>query len=406
MVKNVLRVLFGVVFGTLMAREPAAIYLTWVKDPSTTMVVQWLAPAGAGQSELEYQARGQAAWQGAKGFSQLVEGFEVHRVYLEGLTADAAYLFKVQGSRREYGFKTMPQKLNRSIKMVVGGDVYYAGASEVFHRMNRMIAFEKPDFVVMGGDLAYTVGTKNLLKGPKWAMTRWQTFLRDLQRELGQEGRLIPILFLVGNHDVTKPKNWPKNGTEKPELFYQLFTFPEEGKAYRALDFGNYLSLVMLDTGHTWPIEGGQTTWLAEALRARQEMPYRLAIYHVAAYPSYYPFTGDREELIRKNWVPLFEKYQVPFAFEHHNHTYKRTYPIKEGKINPSGVTYLGDGSWGVLPRQVKSPHQAWYLAKSASVNSCYIVTLTEEKCLIEAKNSKGSVIDQIEVSLAPALTE
>jgi hypothetical protein len=286
----------------------------------------------------------------------------------------------------------MPQKLTRPVKIAIGGDAYHAGSSEMFHRMNRMVAFEKPDFVVIGGDLAYTIGGKDLLKGPKWALTRWQTFLRDLQRSLGQDGKLIPMLFLVGNHDVNKPKN----RTEKPELFYEIFTFPEMGKAYRDLDFGDYLSVVMLDTGHTWPIEGDQTAWLEKTLQVKQS-PYLLMIYHVAAYPSYYPFSGNTEELIRKNWVPLFEKYQVPFAFEHHNHTYKRTHPIKKGKVNPDGVTYLGDGSWGVPPRQVKSPQQAWYLAKSASINSCYIITLTEEKCLIEAKNSKGEVIDQVE---------
>ena len=395
------------VFCALQADEPVAVYLTWVKDPTTTMVIQWQAPKGTGLPQLEYQAKGDAAWKTVKGTAQEVQGFEVHRVYLEGLTADSAYLFKVQGGKREYGFKTMPQKLTRPVKMAIGGDAYHTGSSEMFHRMNRMVAFEKPDFVVIGGDLAYTIGAKNLLKGPKWALTRWQAFLRDLQRSLGQDGQLVPMLFLVGNHDVNKPQN----RTQKPELFYEIFTFPEMGKAYRALDFGDYLSLVMLDTGHTWPIEGDQTAWLEKTLQAKQS-PYLLMVYHVAAYPSYYPFSGNVEELIRKNWVPLFEKYQVPFAFEHHNHTYKRTHPIKEGKVNSSGVTYLGDGSWGVPPRQVKTPEKTWYLAKSASVNSCYIVTLTEEKCLVEAKNTQGEVIDQVEkanaskASLAPASSD
>jgi hypothetical protein len=105
--------------------------------------------------------------------------------------------------------------------------------------------------------------------------------------------------------------------------------------------------------------------------------------------------------------VPLFEKYQVPFAFEHHNHTYKRTHPIKEGKVDPSGVTYLGDGSWGVPPRQVNTPEKRWYLEKTASVSSCFIVTLTREKCLIEAKNSQGEVIDLVsKVSLAPVSSD
>jgi hypothetical protein len=377
----------------LGAAEPIAIYLTWTQDPTSTMVVQWQALTGSMVPQLDYHAAGESSWKPAKGQSLAIEDCEVHLVNLEGLREDSEYVFKVQGSKREYRFQTMPKKLSRPIRMVIGGDAYYTIASEVFHRMNRMIAFNKPDFVVIGGDLAYTTGTKHLLKGPQWAFARWQAFLRDLQKSLGQEGKLIPILPIIGNHDVHKTKN--ENGML--EMFYQIFTFPEANKAYRSLDFGDYLSLVMLDTGHTWPIEGDQTAWLEKTLRERKSVPYLLTAYHIAAYPSFYPFTGNIEERIRKNWVPLFEKYQVPFAFEHHNHTLKRTHPLKEGIVNPSGVTYLGDGSWGTPVREVKSPEKLWYLAKSASVNSCYIVTLTEEKCLIEAKNIQGEVIDRIE---------
>jgi hypothetical protein len=396
-----LLVLFGVLTPLLQAIEPVAIYLTWVKDPTTTMVVQWQTPTGTTLPQLEYQIKGDSTWKSAKGQSQIVQDYDVHRVYLEGLTEDSVYLFKVQDSKREYSFQTMPKKLTRPVKMAIGGDAYHPGASEIFHRMNRMIAFNHPDFIVIGGDLAYTIGTKNLLKGPKWALARWQAFLRSLQRTIGQDGRLIPLLPLVGNHDVNKLIN----RTEKPELFYEIFTFPEMGKAYRSLDFGDYLSLVMLDTEHTWPVEGDQTVWLENTLKAKQSFPYLVAAYHIAAYPSHNPFTGNREELIRKNWVPLFEKYQVPFAFEHHNHAYKRTHPIKEGKVDPSGVTYLGDGSWGVPPRHINE--KIWYLEKAASVNSCYIMTLSREKCLIEAKNAQGEIIDQVSrASLAPVSSD
>ncbi len=246
MVANYLRTAFltllWVVSPLLEAVEPVALYLTWVEDPTTTMVVQWQTPTGSSLPQLQYQMKGSSAWKPAKGQAQTVQDYDVHRVYLEGLTEDSAYVFKVQDSKRQYSFQTLPKKLTRPVKMVIGGDAYHTGSSEMFHRMNRMIAFNKPDFIVIGGDLAYTSGTKNLLKGPKWALTRWQAFLRDLQRDIGQDGRLIPMLPLVGNHDVTKPKN----RTGKPELFYEIFTFPEMGKAYRSLDFGDYLSLVML----------------------------------------------------------------------------------------------------------------------------------------------------------------
>lgn len=54
-----------------------------------------------------------------------------------------------------------------------------------------------------------------------------------------------------------------------------------------------------------------------------------MAIYHVPAYPSARSFTGRTQSMIRKHWVPLFEKSTMNLAFENHDHAYKRTYPIK-----------------------------------------------------------------------------
>src|SRR3982751_1784880 len=147
------------------AIEPQVVYLTWTGDPATTMTVQWHTDEGVAQSQLEYleyQGGGEADWKMATGTLKTVEGtkVDVHLVYLEGLKADSLYLLKLQGSKRKYKFRTMPAKLTRSIKMAIGGDAYYIHATERYQRMCRMIAFQDPDFIVVGGDLAYTKGTK------------------------------------------------------------------------------------------------------------------------------------------------------------------------------------------------------------------------------------------------------
>ena len=41
--------------------------------------------------------------------------------------------------------------------------------------------------------------------------------------------------------------------------------------SYATLDFGDYLSLVLLDTGHNTAIAGEQTDWLEKVLRARAD---------------------------------------------------------------------------------------------------------------------------------------
>lgn len=388
--------LWAFLWLSLNAQEPAVVYLTWTEDPTSTMTIQWQTPSGTVmRPQLSYHHIADNRWTEQQGESQTVvdTDVDVHRIHLAGLREDSVYVFKISGSATEYRFQTLPKKLSRPVRMVIGGDAFLGNGMGAFHRMNKVVAASNPDFVVIGGDLAYTTGGKQVAKGRKWALARWQTFLKELQETLTKEdGRLVPMLPIVGNHDVTKPKH----RTGAPEMFYEIFTFPDADKAYRSLDFGDYLSLLMLDTDHTWPIEGDQTTWLEKALQ-KSHSTYVFAAYHVAAYPSYYPYTGKVPEKLKKHWVPLFEKYHVPLAFEHHNHAFKRSHPIKEGKIDPEGVIYLGDGAWAVPPRRPQPADKLWYLVKSQSINMVYIVTMTQDKCRVEAKNMKGRVIDLLE---------
>ena len=65
-------------------------------------------------------------------------------------------------------------------------------------------------------------------------------------------------------------------------FYYSLFVTPSK-KAHFALDFGDYLSLVMLDTAHTEPIAGAQTEWLDKTLAARKGKQFLFVGYH---YPA------------------------------------------------------------------------------------------------------------------------
>ncbi len=376
--------------GVLSGEEPAVVYLTWTHDPSTTMMVQWHTSNSSKTSRVFYRpAKSEKApWKMSEGSIETVKKSTlVHTVELAQLTADGDYIFQIDGSSAEYRFKTMPKKLNRPIRFVVGGDVFMPDRPAPFYNMNRVISETDPDFVVVMGDLVY-----NAKSEPRNKLEKLQLFLKETQESIrGKDGRLIPLLIGVGNHDV------PTLGSTKPgdiETFYQVFAFPKREQAYRAFDCGDYLSLLLLDSDHTAAIKGEQTEWLDKALSERQKTPYILPIYHVAAYPSYYPFDEAIPKKIRMFWSPLFEKYNIKVAFEHHNHCYKRTYPLKQGWKDPTGVTYMGDGSWGVSPRKPWSSTELWYLAKSASSNACYFVTLYEDRWIIEVKDPSGKVID------------
>src|SRR5262249_33290407 len=138
------------------------------------------------------------------------------------------------------------------------------------------------------------------------------------------------------------------------------------------LDFGDYLSLVLLDTAHTSPIAGAQADWLEKTLKARVDHPNVFAVNHVPAYPSFRnpiaaigKLGAGTGEGNRKHSVPLFERYRVPVVLEHHDHTFKRTKPLLDGLANDNGVLYLGDGSWGRL-RTPNKPDRLAYLAATS----------------------------------------
>ncbi|MCB1108261.1 MAG: metallophosphoesterase, partial [Chlamydiia bacterium] len=150
---------------------------------------------------------------------------------------------------------------------------------------------------------------------------------------------------------------------------------------------------LLLDTNHFSPIEGAQTTWLNSTLSEYAHLPFKSAHYHVAAYPSYASYHGVRATAIRTNWVPLFEQYKLTTGFENHNHTYKRTYPLLGSQPHPNGIVYLGDGSWGVPPRY---PYSAPYLAKTASINAFYLITLYPTDTAIESYDINGNLVEKI----------
>lgn len=372
------RYLFFFLWVAALYADKAAVYLSWYGDPTQTMTVQWIS------SEDDHEDQIHLGDQVFPGSHHFVEEWIVHEATLTDLKPDTEYTFQIGEDPKEYRFRTAPKELSHPVRFVIGGDADQV--KKIFHQMNRTVVAQDPLFAVIGGDIAYS-----LFSGPvrteRRSLRRWVAFLEDWSDQLQtEEGRLIPLLVVAGNHDIT-PTNY--------DLFFQFFAFPEK-QLYRAVDFGNYLSLLLLDTGHFSPIEGAQTEWLEGALKARTQVPYRFPVYHIAAYPSHYPFENPTSEQIRTLWSPLFEQFNCKIAFEHHNHTYKKTFPIKAGKIDPSGIVYLGDGAWGVPPR---ATYNRWYLEKRSAKNNVYLVELTSSnEATIRALDLKGQTLDEFKL--------
>ncbi len=367
--------------------RPDTLFLTWQRDPTTTMTVQWVGAAGeTADTTVHYAPAAGENWKAqtttARPYPRT--DLKLFRAELTGLVPGSTYRFRIGKQSPVFRFRTMPARATDTIHFVSGGD---CGVNPHAVANNIQAARQDPMFVLLGGDLGYDNGVS--------AATSL-AFLRNYSRHaVGRDGRLIPMIACIGNHDVEGSYNKPR---AKAPFFYSLFDglYPERG--FATLDFGDYLSLVLLDTNHTTPIGGEQADWLDKVLRDRKDHPHVLAVNHVPAYPSYRNPESDKGKDgtgadNRRHWVPLFEKYRVPVVLEHHDHTFKRTRPLLGGLAHDNGVLYLGDGSWGRL-RTPKKPDQLPYLAAASREYHLSLHRIQGDERFHLALDENGRVMD------------
>lgn len=354
------------------------LFLTWQRDPTTTITVQWIGPAACAPEAVRVAPHaGDERWKEGtatqKDFGNTP--LKVHRCEFTGLHPGTEYVLQVGTSSQLCRFRTMPARATDTFTFVSGGD---AGTSAHAVATNLLAAKQEPHFVLIGGDLAYDNGTS--------AKTAIQFYANYSRTMIDPKGRLIPMVSCLGNHEV---RGGYKGKRSAATYYLPLFDGLYSETTYGALDFGDYLSLVLLDSGHVAPVGGEQAHWLKGALRDRQDRPHLVAANHVPAYPSFRTpesssaggiisalgfkeRPGGTGEENRRHWCPLFERYRVDAVLEHHDHTFKRTHPLTGGLKDRYGVPYLGDGSWGQL-RAPATPEKRPYLA---AVAQAYHVTV------------------------------
>ena len=306
---------------------------------------------------------------------------------LRDLKPATRYEFRIVRWGRPAGtweFETAPARFEEGMHFVTGGDMY--GTRAWLDAMNLRAGKEDPLFALLGGDLAYANGSDG---------GRWRVWLDSWNKcAVAPDGRLIPMVVAIGNHEVKgyqyRPTDAP--GREDAPFFYSLFSGKSEGANF-TVDFGDYLSLVGVDSGHTANV-AAQTQWLGRVLGNRVDVPRQFVCYHRPAWGT--GVKGDATD-IRREWSPLFEQFKVDCVFENDHHTYKRTHPIIGGERDEKdGVLYMGDGSWGVKTRSIpKDWKKRTYLAEARALRHLIKVTMKKDEFIYEAMTEDGAVFDK-----------
>lgn len=375
--------------------DRVATYAVVHDDPSTGMWILWITKQNYPEDQrvlFRPRALDAGDWDHSTASKrELVDG--THYVYgaeLEQLTPGTEYEFMVPGDRVRQ-FKTVGSCCE--LRLVIGGCI--GSDPLILSEINRRLAKHDPQLAVLGGDISYANAQID-----KFHV--WERFLKIWEETMiDTNGNIIPVAPVIGNHEINK--EIPR-GRAAVTWYFDIFMLPDD-RTYARIDVGEDISLLLLDTGHISPIDGDQIRWIEQSLQQTDDREWVLPIYHEDMYPTRRSGVRGTSSRIRSAWPPVFENHaNVRIAFEHHDHVYKRTHPIKDGKIDNQGIVYIGGGGWGTqnirIPKDKLGPglKTRWYTSASAAVPHAVLVDIQDDLMEIEVIGLHSTPIDSYSI--------
>ncbi len=317
-----------------------------MNDPATTITVGWNQISGE-NPVVYYDVTDhgtdytQYAFQKSVDRATEYKGMNNNFARITGLTPNTAYYFVIhdsEGTSERFWFKTAPDDMSR-LSIIAGGDSRTNQAPR--QRANLLVSKLKPHVVLFGGDMTEDNTS-----------SQWQDWLDDWQLTTSADGRMIPIIPAMGNH-------------ESQEVIYHLFDTPDD-QYYYANTFGN--NLVRIYTLNTEvSVSGNQLVWLKNDLNEHPQTVWKMAQYHKPMRPHY---SGKpNNDAAYDAWAQLFYDQAVRLIVECDAHTVKETWPIEpsqlpgndEGFIRNDnyGCVYVGEGGWGA-PLRNNNNDKSW----------------------------------------------
>jgi hypothetical protein len=344
---------------------PEQVHLTWADDPTRTVVVSWASPGQAEQPRVRIGQRVIAAAERARTdaltgaitwtYHARVDGLRPGATYGYAVTADndanradpfsatfttapagrAAFRFTSFGDLAApdpawAGFGHAPDVMPslvpapdvpRGPRAASPGDnwqaTYAVGAVETF----------QPLFHLLNGDLAYAG------LNPAGLAQAWRDFGNNIQESAANR----PWLPVPGGHEPELG-----NGGQAVASFLTRYTLPSngvEGLAGRwyAFRVGTVLFVCLSgdDVAYSGAARGysggAQTRWLESTLAAARgdaSIDWIVVQFHQCACSS--APAGNGSDLgLRREWLPLFDTYEVDLVLSGHDHGYERSFPVR-----------------------------------------------------------------------------
>lgn len=315
--------------------DSSEMWLVWETDRPASAVLEW-------GERVPYEHRVELAATG-----------RLHKHRLKGLKPDTPYFYRVSalgenGQRIDSGplaFRTLPLA-GQPLVFAVGGDT--EARPFINAHIARGVWEARPHLLLMTGDLT-DGGT---------AEQRWQWTHEYFPGMTALTSR-VPMLAAPGNgegdlvwfnhyHDVPGTSGYYSRRVGDVEFFVLNSNLVEQERrepGFRAR----------------------QRAWLEASLK-QSRARWKIALHHHPTYSSddddygnsYAEPSALGDEEVQRDFLAVYERHGVDVVFYSHLHSYERTWPLANGKIDPGGVVHVQVGGFGGNHER-SGPTHAWF---------------------------------------------
>ncbi len=232
-----------------------------------------------------------------------------HRAYLTNLKTGTTYLYRVGQMHGEYfsdvyTFKTPKEKDEAEILLFADSQGFFKSDYDYYSKVLKIANINYPDtdFSVHMGD-----------------------FVEDGRNELQWEFAL-PKNIMANNTFI------PVAGNKDDKSVYNYFTLGSEydstamTNGWMSFDYGS-VHFVVLYTGSNGDLSKKQKKWLEEDL-SKKSQDRTIVLIHKAPYTNANHADDNEIVALKKQLLPIFDKYNVDIVLQAHDHFYFRSEPI------------------------------------------------------------------------------
>ena len=318
--------------------------------------VTWFTNPNALSQYLRYKANGDTNWNVIDANSaKLVFSkngntmVNVHSVLIEGLKQDTTYVYQVgDGTNwsKEYTFTT--QKLDGKVKFFILGDIQTEDLTQV-KAIVEQLNQEGFDFGIQTGDAVDDATSYEY----------WMNIVDLLGADaLGN----TDIIHVLGNHEFAGDAT-----AGRSSLIYNL-PVSGYGGHYSVVYDSVYIAVINYTSNRSELSIALE--WLKEDAK-KSTAAWKILVMH---QPPYYTNTSGGNNEIHDMVPKAVEEAGIDFVFSGHDHSYARTLPMTNGKVDmENGVVYFIVGSTGEKSYSVTNNPDFNFARVISDYNSIYL---------------------------------